>query len=661
MMSKEMNHDKKPLQSEQFVQESLLLHLPHFLRFTVVMLVMMVLGITGISGATIDFNLPNGYYFLGNQAGNNDVAAYDDSDFEANYYMCPAYSSTVDEQNYLSGDGTKPLITTCKTFPNDGKTYLHAIWYIEAATGEGNAGYFYIKHFESGQYMVANNNTSPKSSRRRVNLGPTTNPGNDGMFKIQSDDAGVTFYISSRTKSDGQNKYLSPSNGNKDRLNANSDNDNTGGILGFWKEKDKNSAWHFIAQVIVDDPAITLASASYTYTGEEIKPGVTVNSGAIPSSEYVVGYSNNTIAGTATVTITNKPGGSYYVYDGSENFTIAAKEVGLSWGTTSFVYNGSFQQPTVALTGLIGADVCTVTVSGGQTDAGNYTATATGLSNPNYALPAANTQAFTITPKSLGSGSTPAENITCDVTETSGTYSIVVKHGGSNLTLGTDYTKSSESGVSDGKYYSVTIEGTGNYDGGFSVKLAKIQLSKRTGSVAPGGAALFVSNSDDDNFVVPDNMRAYIVTGISGNTLDVEELDNIPKQMPVLLVSTIDANGFLVQPKASPTPPSGTNLLKEATVASPVEAATIYLLYKGEFVLNAAGTLPAGKIYLPRPSGAPVKLFLDWDFTDGINSQFTIHNSQLNGQWYTIDGRPINGTPPRKGMYIVNGKKMIIR
>ena len=180
----------------------------------------MLSGITGIWAATIDFNLPNGYYFLGNQAGDNGVVAYNGNSFSANYYMCPAYSETVNSENYLGGDSNKPLITTFKSFSdnskNQGKTYMYAIWHIEAATGN-NAGYFYIKHYESNKYLVANDNTEPAETRRRVNLAPidpdnpTAKPGNDGLFKIQSNDNGVTFYIAPKEKhvvnNDGDNKY----------------------------------------------------------------------------------------------------------------------------------------------------------------------------------------------------------------------------------------------------------------------------------------------------------------------------------------------------------------------------------------------------------------------------------------------------------------------
>ena len=95
--------------------------------------------------------------------------------------------------------------------------------------------------------------------------------------------------------------------------------------------------------------------------------------------------------GTLTV------GDNYNVIFKSANLTIKPFEaVTLVWGETNFVYNGSKQVPTATLSGMKDGDQCTVTVSGAQTNAGTYTATASALSNPNYAMPADNKTQFTI-------------------------------------------------------------------------------------------------------------------------------------------------------------------------------------------------------------------------------------------------------------------------
>jgi len=260
-------------------------------RLAVSMFLMLTLGSGSVWGATIDFNQPDGYYYLGNDAGDNGVPAYDGSDFNANFYMCPAYSATVNEQNYLGGDSEKPLITTYKSFPTITKTYSWAVWYIEAATGS-NAGCFYIKHRDSGKYLVANDNSSPAATRRRVNLGPTAKPdGNDGLFYIQSDDDGTTYYIYPKEKKDGNNKYLTPSNGNKDDLSATSQNSWTGGIIGFYTAKVKNSAWHFVL-VPTEKPTITYDNTTNEVTMVSATTGATIyytTDGSEPDKDHVGG------------------------------------------------------------------------------------------------------------------------------------------------------------------------------------------------------------------------------------------------------------------------------------------------------------------------------------------------------------------------------------
>jgi uncharacterized protein YjdB len=104
------------------------------------------------------------------------------------------------------------------------------------------------------------------------------------------------------------------------------------------------------------------------------------------------------IVGAAITVISASFAGDDNVKPGSVSYTLTVypREIGLQWGTTSFSYDGSTHVPTATATGLVGSDVCSVTVDGAQTNAGSYTATASALSNTNYNLPATNTTAFTI-------------------------------------------------------------------------------------------------------------------------------------------------------------------------------------------------------------------------------------------------------------------------
>lgn len=108
----------------------------------------------------------------------------------------------------------------------------------------------------------------------------------------------------------------------------------------------RSSTWSIKAKT-VNNPTIQLSQGSFVYDGTEKKPTVTVKDGnnVIPASEYSVHYSNNVNKGTATVTISDNPGGNY-TPSGSTTFTIT-KPVATPAGTftsdghTYNIYSGT--------------------------------------------------------------------------------------------------------------------------------------------------------------------------------------------------------------------------------------------------------------------------------------------------------------------------------
>ena len=73
-------------------------------------------------------------------------------------------------------------------------------------------------------------------------------------------------------------------------------------------------------------------------------------------------------------------------------YTITKKELTLTWSNLLFVYDGTAKKPSVTSN----IDILDITVSGEQTNAGTYTATAQMQENPNYTLPDNITIEFTI-------------------------------------------------------------------------------------------------------------------------------------------------------------------------------------------------------------------------------------------------------------------------
>lgn len=150
--------------------------------------------------------------------------------------------------------------------------------------------------------------------------------------------------------------------------------------------------------------------------------------------------------------------------------TITQRTATLSWkldGTNTFKipYDGKPHVPTATVTNTVGDDKCKVTVSGEQTDVGTYTATATGLSDSNYKLPAQKTVMFKIV-KAQREAPT-------SVTATGTTYKGGTDGKLNNVDSSMEYRKDGENewrsitgdtleGLSTGKYY-VRYKDSNNY------------------------------------------------------------------------------------------------------------------------------------------------------------------------------------------------------
>jgi hypothetical protein len=145
-----------------------------------------------------------------------------------------------------------------------------------------------------------------------------------------------------------------------------------------------------------------LSGAAVTYSSSVQSVATVDNTGSVSIKGAGSTEINASFAGDDNV----KPGSASYT------LTVNPKEVGLTWGTTSFIYDGSAHAPTATATGLVGNDACTVTVEGAKTDAGsNYIATASVLSNTNYKLPTDNTTTFSIAKAASSVTTAPTANI----------------------------------------------------------------------------------------------------------------------------------------------------------------------------------------------------------------------------------------------------------
>lgn len=190
--------------------------------------------------------------------------------------------------------------------------------------------------------------------------------------------------------------------------------------------------------------------------------------------------------------------------------TITQRTATLSWeldGTNTFKipYDGKPHVPTATVTNTVGDNKCNVTVSGEQTEVGTYTATATGLSNSNYKLPAQKTVTFEIV-KAQREAPT-------SVTATGTTYKGGTDGKLNNVDSSMEYKKDGENewhsitgdtveGLSTGKYY-VRYKDSKNY-------------------YASSEKAVYIANGQEIKVNVPASQVGYTLS-VSNTVVDYNE------------------------------------------------------------------------------------------------------------------------------------------
>ena len=401
-----------------------------------------------------------------------------------------------------------------------------------------------------------------------------------------------------------------------------------------------------------DNASMLGGSLDYAYSYAQygdVGDDYTITPSGLTSTNYIISYHNGTL-------------------------TVKKKTLGLNWTNTSFTYDREEHLPTVTIVGMVNGDEVSVTVTGPSAiNAGDYIATASNLSGDkvdNYRLPTVTTQTFTISPKSLGDGDLPAEDITIKLTSEGELE--YVKDGEITLTAD-DYTYEIHTEGSD---QIVAVTGIGNYTGTLRGIYAKPKFYDVDGEGAGKAAAVYMSSRDINTF---EGVNAYTVKSVNTflGLLTVSKLEYIPKGVPVLLLSESEATGFVVSEKDEEIADISertvnNNLLKMADADIPVETAQAYMFYLGEFVLTKAGTIKSGKFYILNPdytdtsagsgiSSARRSLTIVEEEVTGMTDIPNTGNKSADDVWYTLDGRCLNGKPARKGLYIHQGRKTVIK
>ena len=201
-----------------------------------------------------------------------------------------------------------------------------------------------------------------------------------------------------------------------------------------------------------------------------------------------------------------------------------------------------------------------------------------------------------------------------------------------------------------GSYIQISIYGTEN---SFSTKSGR-------------NYATYVTNAKLD-FANASGITAYIATGFNTDkdAIVLQSVDVVPANTPIIVKTSTQGATVVVDE----TTDDATDVSSNALVAGDGTTAwdgttgyTYYYLASDLFHEATSGTLQSGKAYLKVASGGGAARQLGFIFGDDeATSVNEVQGSKFNvqGDFYDLQGRRI--AQPTKGLYIVNGKKVIIK
>ncbi len=434
-------------------------------------------------------------------------------------------------------------------------------------------------------------------------------------------------------------------------------------------------------------------------------PTISLPAGAYPSDQGAITITKEDVAGMAIsytwddITGDNAAAWSNYADEGVafQQGTLSAR-VGYTFtkgGITSTVYSDTV---SVAYTYLINIATCTVTGNDNQTytgsahtpeltvtpagggtaltlntdytvsykkgdaavesmiDAGDYTIVITAKEGSAYG--GSKEVPFTIIPKTIVADWVTLAQDTYDYTGEEVKAEVKVKDSDRNvdLTLNTDFTVAYSNNIAIGTA-TASVTGTGNYTGGPFVKsfeiINRVSGEQLDAAIAGNTYGTFYDNNNDT--YLPEGYSAYIITGVSGTTATAQSITYIPKGMAVLVAKEASTGA---------TAPGEGNMMIHLDAATDVTTmvGTIYGLYNGKLMRVGMGTIAAGKnvLQVTGGSGAPELSIEVNGETTGIDTVGCESVATDNEGWFTLDGRKLQQAPARKGLYIKNGKVVVI-
>ena len=196
-----------------------------------------------------------------------------------------------------------------------------------------------------------------------------------------------------------------------------------------------------------------------------------------------------------------------------------------------------------------------------------------------------------------------------------------------------------------------------------NVGIGRIGIDCEAAYIPSAGYATYTTPNDVD--FTGTGITAYKVSVIGASNVTLEEVTEAPAGTPLVLQAT--AGNYALKIVASAAAVSGNKLLVSDGTATTTDANTVYALASkgdpavvGFYKVKAGTKVPAGKGYLSvAVTSAPEYLGFDGDGNTTSVSDVRSKMEEGRGEFYNLAGQRV--AQPTKGLYIVNGKKYIVK
>ena len=223
---------------------------------------------------------------------------------------------------------------------------------------------------------------------------------------------------------------------------------------------------------------------------------------------------------------------------------------------------------------------------------------------------------------------------------------------------------SNEDKLSVGTFrYKVT--GTGNYTG--TIYSNEFQLFQGYEVTIPAGE--YITYYKDEALMVEDeDAQLYTITAVGSDKATATELKVAPAETPLLVKNNAKETKTIV---LIPTKETADNVkaadefkgtLTAGTIAASTDAVSRYAFNGLQFVwVKNAIEIGANKCWLEIGAEKTSARSLNIDFGDGTTGISNVLSDGTAGDWYDLNGRKYATKPTRKGVYINNGRKVVIK